>query len=113
MSKKNEWFEDGEIVKLNEESDEEFTYLGGGENLSNQVEIRQLLIEEQKEMISILSRDLARICHDSYELLLLASIPATHSKEVYTHLESCAAVISKLTEQRNDEVMEALDVSED
>lgn len=76
-----------------------------GPNLENQVEVRDLLISEQKEMISILSRDLARICHDSYELLLLASIPASHSKEVYMHLESCAAVISKLTEKE--------DVSED
>lgn len=75
-----------------------------GPNLENQVKVRQALIEEQKEMISILSKDLARICHDSYELLLLASIPATHSKEVYTHLEACASVIEKLTEK--DDVSE-------
>ena len=71
-----------------------------GPNLENQVKVRQQLIEEQKVMIKALSEDLFKIAHNSFELLLLATIPASHSPEVADHMEVCKAIVEQLTEKK-------------
>jgi len=88
-----------------------------GPNLENQVEIRQLLIDDQKKLIKqqkdliyTLTQDLVTVCRTSYELLIKAQISGASADEATQHLTACLLVLDKFTtKQRTNEVGEASD----
>ena len=77
-----------------------------GANLENQVKVRQQKIEQQEELIRILTKDLVTVCASSYEIIIKASIPGSEADEVAMHLQSCLAVLSKFTVEEKDEAKE-------
>ena len=79
-------------------------------NYKNQVEVRQLLIDQQKALIQTLTQDLVTVCRTSYELLIKAQISGADADEATQHLTACLLVLDKFTtKQRTNEVGEASD----
>jgi len=74
-----------------------------GPNMENQVKVRQQKIEQQEELIRILTKDLVTVCAASYEIIIKAQVQGSEVDEVAMHLQSCLAVLSKFTQKEENE----------